>query len=97
MADEPEESGAKDDALAAAERRLERALAVLDGRVKELAGRAEESSGGLFDFDRSKLAAELDEARARERELEDAGVEASKALGRAIDHLKAALSQAGES
>ena len=95
MADEPKET-AEDDPLEAAALRLERALAVLDGRVKQLAGRAEGNAGGLFDFDRSKLAAELDEARARERELETAGQEASRALGRAIEHIKGALSQAGE-
>jgi hypothetical protein len=97
MAEQPEETVADGDPLGAAAQRLERALAVLDGRVKELVGRVEGGAGGLFDFDRSKLAAELDEARARERELQDAGHEASKALGQAIGHLKAALSQTGES
>jgi uncharacterized protein YPO0396 len=96
MADEARQTDAGDDPLAAAVRRLEHALALLDGRVKQLAGRAEGNAGGLFDYDRSKLAAELDEARARERELESAGQEASRALGQAIEHIKGALSQAGE-
>jgi uncharacterized protein YPO0396 len=95
MADEPNETQAED-ALDAAARRLEHALAVLDGQVKQLAGRAEGGAGGLFDYDRSQLASELDEARARERELESAGLEASRALGRAIDHIRGALGQAGE-
>ncbi len=96
MADQSKKTGTEEDPLEAAALRLERALAVLDGRVKQLAGRAEGNAGGLFDFDRSKLAAELDEARARERELESAGQEASRALGQAIEHIKGALSQAGE-
>lgn len=97
MTGRSEESGGEDQALDAAALRLERALAVLDGRMKQLIGRAEGATGGLFDYDRSKLASELDEARARERELEEAGLEASRALGRAIDHIRAALDQSGES
>ena len=46
---------------------------------------------GLFDQDRSRLAAELDAARARERALEEAGAQASQALGRAIEEIRAAL------
>ena len=55
---------------------------------------AGEAVGGLFDQDRANLAAELDEARARERELEAAGAEASEALGRAIQEIRAALNGA---
>ncbi len=97
MAQGSKEAGAEsDNALEAAARRLERALAVLDGRVKELSGRADAGAGGLFDFDRSKLAAELDEARARERELQEAGAEASDALGHAIEDIRKALAGAEE-
>ena len=78
-------------ALDAAVGRLERAVSLLEGRVVQLAGLAEGSNGGLFDYDRSKLAAELDAARARERELEAAGSEASQALGRAIEGIRRAL------
>ncbi len=56
-----------------------------------LAGQAENANGGLFDEDRSQLAAELDAARGRERELESAGQAASQALGRAITQIRAAL------
>ena len=50
-------------------------------------------AGGLFDQDRAKLAAELDQSKARERELEEAGAQASAALGRAIQEIKAALAE----
>ena len=78
-----------------AARRLERAVALLEGRVGELSSRAEGAAGGLFDIDRSQLAAELDQARARERELQEAGAEASDALGRAISEIRQALGGAG--
>jgi hypothetical protein len=71
--------------------RLDRALAKLEVRVGALVSEAEGHNGGLFDQDRAKLAAELDAARSRERALEEAGAEASQALGRAIDEIHAAL------
>ena len=71
--------------------RLDRALAQLELRVDALASEAQGSNGELFDMDRAKLAAELDAARARERELEAAGSQASAALGRAIAGIRAAL------
>ncbi len=77
--------------LEAAARRLDRAVALLESRVNDIAGRAEGDAGGLFDFDRSQLASELDAARARERELHTAGVEASEALGAAIEGIRRAL------
>ena len=98
MAQRPSAADSGDEApLDAAARRLERALALLDGRVKALSERAEASAGGLFDYDRSKLASELDAARAREKELEEARAQASEALGRAIAEIKSALqrSEAG--
>ena len=67
-------------------KRLDRAISQLEQR---LAGGA--SAGGLFDQDAARLAAELEQARVREKELEEAGVEASAALGRAIAEIKAAL------
>jgi hypothetical protein len=87
---------ADDAPLEAAARRLERALSLLGSRVNSLADRLEANSGGLFDYDRSKLAAELDAARAREKELEAAGAQASEALARAIDQIRAALDGAEE-
>lgn len=83
-----------DSALDLAIRRLERALAVLEQRLADRVARAGAEAGGLFDQDRAKLAAELDQARARERELEEAGAAASAALGRAIAEIKATLGQA---
>jgi hypothetical protein len=78
-------------ALDLAGRRLEQAVHVLEQRLAQRLKSAGDAVGGLFDQDRSKLAAELDEARARERELESAGAEASAALGRAIMEIRAAL------
>lgn len=83
---------AGENALDLAVKRLDRALALLEQRLVKQAPGAE--TGGLFDQDRAKLAAELDQARAREKELEAAGAEASAALGRAIAEIKSALSQA---
>ena len=80
-----------EDALEAAAKRLERAVAVLQARLEEVRKEARQSAGSLFDFDRSKLADELDAARAREHELEEAGREASEALGSAIEELRGAM------
>ncbi len=81
-------------ALEAAMRRLDRALSLLESRIETLSGQASGSEGGLFDQDRSQLAADLDAARARERELEAVGAEASQALGRAIHDIRQALERA---
>ena len=98
MAKQPkvETDADQDDPIESAARRLERAVSLLESQVKTLSTRAEGAAGGLFDFDRSKLAAELDAARAHERELEAAGAEASQALGRAISGIRSALEQAEE-
>ena len=77
-------------ALEAAIQRLDRALAQLEVRTTALQSQAGDG-GGLFDQDRAKLAAELDAARGRERDLELAGAEASRALGRAIAEIQRAL------
>jgi hypothetical protein len=82
--------------LEAASKRLERALTVLETRISDLASQAKGGNTGLFDFDRSKLAAELDASRAREKELEAAGLEASQALGKAIEEIRRALDQVEE-
>jgi predicted trehalose synthase len=70
--------------------RLDRAVAKIEERLGGQ-GPEEAGSGDLFHVDRAKLAQQLDQARARERELEAAGAEASAALGRAIDEIHAAL------
>jgi hypothetical protein len=78
-------------ALDLAAKRLERAVHVLEQRLAEKLRQAGAEAGGLFDQDRANLAAELDRSRARERELEEAGAQASVALGKAIEEIKAAL------
>jgi hypothetical protein len=75
--------------LDAALRRLERAVAQLEQSLSQRAQATKADSA--FDEDRARLAAELDQARARERDLEEAGAQASAALGRAIVEIKAAL------
>ena len=89
MMREASESGALDAAI----QRLDRALGQLEMRVASLSVQAEASNGGLFDQDRANLAAELDVARGRERELETAGALASRALGLAIAEFRSALSE----
>lgn len=85
---------AGENALDLAAKRLDRALAVLEQRLSAQVSHVGAEVGGLFDQDRANLAAELDQARAREKELEVAGAEASAALGRAIAEIKTALAQA---
>ena len=84
----------EDSALDQAVKRLDRAVGLLEQRMKQ--GAPSGGEGGLFDQDRARLAAELDQARAREKELETAGAEASAALGRAISEIQAALAPAEE-
>jgi hypothetical protein len=83
-------------ALDLAAKRLEQAIHVLEQRLALRLKSAGDEAGGLFDQDRSKLAAELDESRARERDLQAAGAEASEALGRAIAEIRTALNGSGE-
>lgn len=87
------ESG--DSALDLAARRLERAISILESRMSERLAQVSAEAGGLFDQDRSNLAAELDAARSRERALEEAGAQASAALGKAIEEIRSALGQEG--
>jgi uncharacterized membrane protein YccC len=84
---------AGESALDQAVKRLDRAVGQLEQR---LARAAPGGDGELFDQDRARLAAELDQARAREKELEAAGAEASAALGRAIAEIQAALNPSAE-
>jgi ElaB/YqjD/DUF883 family membrane-anchored ribosome-binding protein len=80
--------------LEAATLRLERALTMLDQRLARRLAEAGDMAGGLFDQDRAKLAADLDACRARERELEEAGAQASQALAKAIAEIKAQIGAA---
>jgi|KBSSwiStaDraftv2_1062776.scaffolds.fasta_scaffold292624_2 hypothetical protein len=84
---------AGESALELAAKRLERAVSALEQRLQ--GGHAER--GDLFAAapPGAELAAELERARTRERELEAAGAEASAALGRAISEIRAALNGAG--
>jgi Domain of unknown function (DUF4164) len=92
MIETAQESGTLDAAI----HRLDRALGQLELRVAAMLNEAESANAaGLFDQDRANLAAELDAARSRERELEVAGALASQALGRAIADIKAALGEEG--
>jgi hypothetical protein len=90
MSDKP----GTDDALERAATRLEKALTRLEDRFDQLTGHSK--AGELFEDDRQRLAAELDAARARERDLAQAGEQASQALGRAIAEIRAALAQTQE-
>ncbi len=78
-------------ALDLAVRRLERAVASLESRMTAKTADSDADGGDLFDQDHARLNAELDASRARERALEEAGAQASEALGRAIAEIRAAL------
>jgi hypothetical protein len=84
-----------ENAVELAARRLERAIALLEQRVAQRISQASAGAGAAFDEDRASLAAALDKARGRERELEEAGAAASQALAAAIDQIKAALAPPG--
>jgi hypothetical protein len=84
---------AEGSALDLAVRRLERALGVLEQRLAERMREAGAEAGGLFDADRARLATELDASRARERALEEAGAQASEALGKAIEEIRSTLGE----
>ena len=89
MSDDAQQSGGLDVAI----HRLDRALGQMELRLDALVNKVDSTANGLFDEDRAKLAAELDAARGRERELEIAGQLASQALGRAIADIKSALGE----
>lgn len=85
---------AGDSPLDQAVKRLDRAISLLEQRLTGHAGKPGAEGGDLFDQRSGDLAAQLDQSRLREKELEEAGAEASAALGRAIAEIKAALSDA---
>ena len=87
-------------ALDLAVRRLERAVSQLEQRLAAKAAEAARApvaattatEPGLFDDDeRARLIADLEAAHEREKALEEAGEQASVALGRAIAEIRAAL------
>lgn len=82
--------------------RLDKALLRLEGAVETL----HEKSGDptltrkvveALTKDRSRLAEQLDESLAREKELQALADEASEALGAAIAEVRAALGRQGQS
>ncbi len=74
----------EDSALESAAKRLELALGLMEQRL----ARAAPAGDGV-----ARLAAELEKAKVREKDLESAGLEASAALGRAIAQIQATLAQ----
>jgi hypothetical protein len=77
--------------LEIAAQKLDRAVTMLEQRLAKRLAEAGAQAGDLFDLDRTKLAADLDAARARERELEEAAAQASEALAHAIAEIKAQI------
>jgi L-lactate utilization protein LutB len=80
-------------AIAAATRRLQAALDALESAVERRLERdqgqaALESQVHAFDSDRARLAAELDAAAARARELEASNREVARRLDDAIDTIR---------
>ncbi len=86
----------RDDAVELAARRLERAVVLLEQRLARRIAQVSAGAGAAFDADRAQLAAELDEAKSRERALEEAGQAASQALAKAIVEIRAALGAGAE-
>jgi len=88
-------------ALDLAVRRLERAVSALEQRLAAKVAEAASAPAplaalstapGLFDDEeRARLLADLEAAREREKALEEAGEQASAALGRAIAEIRSAL------
>jgi hypothetical protein len=78
-----------------AARRLDRAATLLGQRISRRIAEAQAQGGSLIDEDRARLAAELDAARGRERDLEAAGAEASQALAAVIAEMQTALGDQG--
>jgi hypothetical protein len=72
--------------------KLDRAISQLEVRLSRRLAAASAQAGDLFDADRTRLASDLDVARAREAELVQAAALAAEALDRAIDEIRDALS-----
>ena len=79
--------------LESATHRLTEALETLEGKLRNRTsdGDSAASDGG----DAQQLRSELNAARERERQLEEAAAEASAALGRAAEQIRAALEEEG--
>ena len=72
-------------------KRLDRAISSVEQKLRSNAPQAAASRG-----DQDRIAQELAISRAREKELEAAGAEASTALAKAIEEINAALESQGE-
>jgi hypothetical protein len=72
-------------------KRLDRAISLVEQKLAT--GTAQTP---VTDAERDRLARELEESRAREKELELAGAEASAALAKAIEEINAALEPQSE-
>ncbi len=83
----------QDGPLDQATRRLDRALATLEQRLARRLAEAGQQAGSSIDQDRANLAAELDGARARERQLEEAAAAAYDALAGAIAEIRQVLAE----
>jgi len=81
--------------------RLDKALSRLEGAVESLFERSGDPALARRELaamveDRAYLAQQLDDALAREKELQSLADEASEALGSAIAEVRAALGRQGE-
>ena len=74
--------------LEAASQRLMQAMETLEARLRERPAAVSDASGGE---EHARLSGELRDLRERERQLEAAAAEASAALGRAAEQIRAAV------
>jgi len=92
MSEGPEPTPEMDEALVRLEAAIDRLEGRLDGLFERLDGhRTQEREADALRIDRTRLAGDLDAARARERELQRLADEASEALGAAISEVREAL------
>ncbi|WP_306017354.1 DUF4164 family protein [Oceanicaulis sp. MMSF_3324] len=96
------EPSAADDPLADAVARLDRAVSRVGSRLEDYQLRLNAAAGDVeaaheLDNDRARLAAALDEARAREEELQSAAEEATQALDDAMADLQTLLAASDSS
>ena len=82
-----------DSPLEAATHRLTQALETLEERLQSRPSDADAGGAGNGDGQSEQLRSELNAARERERQLEEAAAEASAALGRAAEQIRAALEE----
>ncbi len=92
MSEGPETTPEMDSALKRLEEAIDRLEGRLDGLFDRLDGhRSQVREADALRIDRTRLASDLDAARARERELQRLADEASEALGAAISEVREAL------